>query len=197
MKRTYVLVPLMLGGFLLSAAQADDFERERREGEDYQERNEAKDALENKEPPRLVVTNWQNTDESELKLADLKGKVVVIDFWGVWCGPCRAAMPHLKELHEKHKDDGLVIIGVHTKNRGEEMADFVTEEELPWPVAWDEEGKTVKAFEVDSYPDYYLIDRKGNLRVADLANKELDRAVEILLKEEREEQAREPRSLGR
>ena len=113
----------------------------------------------------------------------LRGKVVVLDFWGVWCGPCRAAMPHLKELHAKHKDAGLVIIGVHTTNQGDQMADFVKKEALPWAAAVDDDGKTVKAFHVDSYPDYYVVDRSGKLRVADLANGELDRVVEALLKE--------------
>lgn len=169
---------------LVAEADADDFKRERRKGEKYEKRNKAKDVLENKNPPALSVTNWQNTDGKELTLAELKGKVVVIDFWGVWCGPCRAAMPHLKQLYEKYNDKGLVVIGIHTKGQGEKMADYVKEADLTWPIALDAEGKTVKAFAVDSYPDYYLIDRKGNLRVADLANKDLDRAVEVLLKEE-------------
>lgn len=63
----------------------------------------------------------------------------------------------------------------------QQLVDFWRD--LTWPVALDAEGETVKAFAVDSYPDYYLIDRRGNLRVADLANSELDRAVEILLNE--------------
>lgn len=92
-------------------------------------------------------------------------------------------MPHLKELYTKHKDDGLVIIGVHTTNQSEKMADFVKQESIPWPAAVDADGKTVKEFHVDSYPDYYIIDRSGRLRVADLANAELDRVVEMLLKE--------------
>lgn len=156
----------------------EDFRRERRPGET------AKDELEGKAPPELQVKDWVNTDGRELKLSHLKGKVVVLDFWGVWCGPCRAAMPHLKELYAKHKDAGLEVIGVHTTNRGEEMAAFVQEQELPWPVAVDVDNKTVTAFHVDSYPDYYLIDRAGNLRVADLANSDLDRAIEILLQEQ-------------
>ena len=155
----------------------DGFKRERKEGDT------AKDALEGKKPPELQVEGWLNTEGKEIKLAELKGKVVVLDFWGVWCGPCRAAMPHLKELYAKHKEDGLVVIGVHTTNQGEKMPDYVQEEALPWPVAVDAEKKTVAAFQVDSYPDYYVIDRAGNLRVADLANSELDRVVEALLKE--------------
>ncbi len=155
----------------------DGFKRERKEGDT------AKDALEGKAPPELQVEGWLNTEGKELDLASLKGKVVVLDFWGVWCGPCRAAMPHLKELYAKHKDDGLVVISVHTTNQGEKMAEYVQEEALPWPVAVDVEKKTVTAFKVDSYPDYYVIDRAGNLRVADLANTELDRVVEALLKE--------------
>lgn len=183
MKRNARWVSLLIVVSCVAVAGADEFQRERREGEAYKERNEAKDALEGKESPALAVSNWLNTDGKELKLAELKGRVVVLDFWGVWCGPCRAAMPHLKELYEKHKDDGLVVIGVHTKNQGEKMADYVREADLTWPIAWDTDGETVKAFAVDSYPDYYVIDRSGNLRFADLANGELDRAVEFLLKE--------------
>lgn len=162
----------------LGAAQNDDFKRE-----GQGDKRAAKDALEGKAPPALSVRGWVNTDGKELKLEDLKGKVVLIDFWGVWCGPCRASMPHLKELLEKHKAAGLVVVGIHTTNQGDKMAEFVKAESLSWPVAVDVDDNTVKAFNVDSYPDYYLIDRAGNLRVADLQNGDLDRALEILLAE--------------
>jgi len=170
---SFLLLPLVA----IAEDSKDDFKRERKEGDT------SKDALEGKAPPALQVENWLNTDGKPLDLAKLKGKVVVLDFWGTWCGPCRAAMPHLKELYAKHKDDGLVVIGVHTTGQGDEMAAYVKEESLPWPVAVDVDDKTVGAFHVDGYPDYYVIDRTGNLRVADLANKELDRVVETLLKE--------------
>lgn len=168
---------------LLLAAAAfaaeDDFKRERNE-----KTGEAKDALEGKTPPPLQVEGWLNTDGKPLTLKQLQGKVVVLDFWGVWCGPCRAAFPHLKEVYEKHKDQGLVVIGVHTTGRGEGMKEYVDEsEDVIWPVAVDIDEKTVSAFHVDSYPDYYVIDRSGKLRFADLANAELDRAVETLLEE--------------
>lgn len=166
-----------LSPVILADKPKDDFRRERREGD------ASKDELEGKTPPELHVKDWVNTEGKDLKLSGLKGKVVVLDFWGVWCGPCRAAMPHLKELYAKHREEGLVIIGVHTTNEGEKAAEFVQEQEIPWPVAVDVEKQTVQAFHVDSYPDYYVIDRKGDLRIADLANTELDRVVEALLKE--------------
>jgi thiol-disulfide isomerase/thioredoxin len=178
MKRTLIvaLVLAVAGG--AAAGQADEFKREGKP-----EQRSGKDALEKQAPPALQVKDWMNIESKDLKLDDLRGKVVVLDFWGVWCGPCRAAMPKLKELYAAHKDAGLVIIGVHTTNQGPKMAEFVKKESIPWPVAVDIDGQTVKAFRVDSYPDYYLIDRAGKLRVADLANGDLERAVQVLLKE--------------
>lgn len=173
-----VVLALLVVGLVSRAADPEDFKRE-----GTGEAREKKNALEGKTPPALAVKEWMNTEGKELKLEDLKGKVVVLDFWGVWCGPCRAAMPKLRKLYEEHKADGLVILGVHTTRVGEKMAEYVTKEKLPWPVAIDIDGKTVRAFLVDSYPDYYLIDRSGKLRVADLANADLERAVKVLLKE--------------
>jgi len=175
MKRS--ILPLFASSLLLliAAGTSDDFKRETPRTD--------KDPLEGKPPPALSVTHWLNAPDGGIKLADLKGKVVLLDFWGTWCGPCVASMPHMKELYNKHKDQGLVIIGIHTTSGGEKMADFVKKESLPWAIALDVDEKTVKAFAVDSYPDYYLIDRAGKLQVADIVNSEVDRAVDVLLKE--------------
>jgi hypothetical protein len=89
---------------------------------------------------------------------------------------------HLKDLHTKYQDK-VVIIGVHSKKGGDRMPAFVTKEAIPYIVAHDSEGKTQAAYGADSFPDYYLIDKKGNLRFADLSNREVDRAIEFLLAE--------------
>lgn len=92
-------------------------------------------------------------------------------------------MPKLIEMHRRLKDQGLVLIGIHTTNGGERMAKYAEEAGVNFPIAIDIDKKTTSAFRVDSYPDYYLIDRSGKLRVADLANADLERAVKVLLAE--------------
>ena len=92
-------------------------------------------------------------------------------------------MPEMIDLAKRYESQGLVLIGIHTKDRGDRMAAYAEEAGIDFPIAVDSEGKTVKAFAVDSYPDYYLIDRQGTLRVADLKNADLERAVKILLAE--------------
>lgn len=92
-------------------------------------------------------------------------------------------MPHLKELYRRTKDQGLVLIGIHSDPDVEKMRAAVKENGLDYPIAQDGAKKTMQAMHADSFPDYYLIDRSGKVRFADLANAELDRAVELLLKE--------------
>ena len=180
---------VLLGSLTLFAGQDDSAQDDKGDGFKRERKGDtaaAKDALEGKPAPSLNVDGWMNTDEvmGKVNLKQFEGKVVVIDFWGVWCGPCKAAIPHLVELYEKNHDKGLVVIGVHTKNQGEKMAAYVEENSIPYPVCVDTNGETVKAFHVDSYPDYYVIDKKGVLRFADLANAEVDRVIEMLLAEE-------------
>jgi thiol-disulfide isomerase/thioredoxin/Leucine-rich repeat (LRR) protein len=143
----------------------------------------AKDALEDKPPPRLRLTDWLNAEPSGLDLDKLRGKVVLVDFWGTWCGPCRALTPKLKALDEKYRDQGLVILGVHTASGAEKMPEYVAEHKIGWPTAVDVDKTTADAWRVTSYPTLYLVDRWGNLRMAGIYRDDAEGAVVELLGE--------------
>lgn len=92
-------------------------------------------------------------------------------------------MPELQEFYRRRKSQGLALIAIHTTNGAEKMKAWMQEKGIDVPVCADTGGKTVAAYAVNSYPDYYLIDRSGKLRVADLANGDVERAVDALLAE--------------
>lgn len=138
-------------------------------------------ALEGKEMPKLDVTGWVN---GEVKPDDMKGKVVIVDFYATWCGPCMAAIPHNNEMLKKYKDQGLVIVGVCTSSNGQEkMEQTVKDRGIEYPTARDPDLKSEKAWEVQCYPTYAVIDRKGIVRAIGLQPNHVEEVVKKLLAE--------------
>src|SRR6516225_1041710 len=115
--------------------------------------------IEGKPMPALNVTGWVN---GEVKPEDMKGKVVIVDFYATWCGPCMAAIPHNNELLKKYGSQGLVIVGVCTSSEGQDQMDkTVKDRGMEYPTAKDPGETSSKAYHVQYYPTYCLIDKKG------------------------------------
>lgn len=137
-------------------------------------------------PSLADLTAWVQGDP--VKLEDLKGKVVVLDFWATWSVPCLNAIPAKNALYEKYKDRGVVFIGIAHNQGADKVAAIVKEKGIKYPVAIDGDNKVFKAYAVNGAPDYYLIDRDGKLRAADVSNSALRIAVKALAYEPTEEE---------
>lgn len=150
-----------------------------REGE--ADRRRDVDALEGQAAPLVEAERWIRGEAVALK--DLRGRVVLLEFCGWWCGPCRGAVRVLRGLQERFKGQELEIWTILAPRAAEEAVDILKDVAVSWRVSVDRRGATAGRYRVDSCPDYYLVDRKGILRFADLSNREVSRAVEFLLSE--------------
>jgi len=104
-------------------------------------------------------------DDQKVRLADLRGKVVLIDFWATWCGPCKAEIPHLKEMSAEYGDDGLVVLGVSLDQGGfRVLTPFVERSGINYPVVLGGQKVASDYGGIQSIPTKFLIDRDGLVR---------------------------------
>ena len=126
-------------------------------------------------------------DGKKVKLSSLKGTVVLFDFWATWCGPCRAMIPHERELIDKLAKKQFKILSVSADEKKDTLTEFLEKEKMPWAHWWDGmQGPIAKTFKVCAFPTMYLIDAKGMIRkkwIGSPGNEVLDKAVEELVAE--------------
>jgi thiol-disulfide isomerase/thioredoxin len=127
-------------------------------------------------------------DGKPVKLSALKGKVVVLDIWATWCVPCRAMIPHEREMVERLKDKPFVLVSISADENKETLAKFLSRQKMPWTHWWNgHEGGILEDWDVQGYPTIYVLDAKGVIRYKDLRGEKLEGAVNKLLKEHAEE----------
>jgi thiol-disulfide isomerase/thioredoxin len=129
--------------------------------------------------PELIS---QDLDGNKVKLSDLKGKVVVLDIWATWCGPCVAMIPHEREMVSRLKGKPFALVSISTDEEKKTLTDFLAKEPMPWTHWWNgNEGGIIDQWYVQAYPTIYILDAKGVVRFTNLRGEKLEKAVEELL----------------
>lgn len=139
--------------------------------------------LENKP---LVIQGTTITG-SNLSTDSWKGKVILVDFWATWCGPCRAELPRVKQMYSKYHDQGLEILGVSCDNAADDLKSFLSQNpDMRWPQIFDQKNPgwspIATGFGIEAIPTMFLIDRKGVLRTVE-AREQMEDLIPKLLAE--------------
>jgi peroxiredoxin len=138
-----------------------------------------------KQSELAVGKKFPDFDEKDLEgkplsLGQYKGKVVLVDFWATWCGPCIGELPHVLEAYEKHHANGFEIVGISLDSDREKLTGFMKEKGMTWAQYFDGNGwqtKLAQAYGVNSIPATYLLDREGVIIARDLRGEALEQAV--------------------
>lgn len=124
--------------------------------------------------------NEKDLDGKPLSVANYKGKIVLIDFWATWCGPCRGELPNVLKVYEANHPKGFEIIGISLDQDQEKLKSFIKDQKMPWQQYFDGKGwgsKLAAKYGVNSIPATYLLDGEGVIIGKDLRGPALEEAV--------------------
>jgi len=113
-------------------------------------------------PAPLFQLNSNNG--KPLSLADLKGRIVLVNFWASWCGPCRKEMPLLEQLNRQYRSKGVTLVGVNVEPDSAAATDWLKATPVSFPILFDVDSKVSKLYQVEGMPNTVILDRKGNVR---------------------------------
>jgi peroxiredoxin/outer membrane lipoprotein-sorting protein len=107
----------------------------------------------------------KDTEGKEAKLADFRGKVVLLDFWATWCGPCIQAMPHIQAIAEIYKERDVVVLGINTwENDPSKVKPFLEEKKITYRILMDSKDEVVEKYGVLGIPTFFILDKEGIIR---------------------------------
>jgi len=103
-------------------------------------------------------------NSGNLRLAELQGQVVLLNFWASWCGPCRKEMPILNDLHNRYKDIGFTVLGVNVEQDSSLAQNYLRDTPVDFPILFDTENQVSKSYHVVAMPTTVMINRDGKIR---------------------------------
>jgi peroxiredoxin len=116
--------------------------------------------------PATVAPDFalRSLEGPNMRLQEQRGRVVMVNFWATWCGPCRVEMPHLARLYEKYRGSGFQLLGVNIDEDPRQAATVAGKLGLHFPVLLDTEKRVSKLYDLSTMPSTVLIDRSGRVR---------------------------------
>ena len=106
----------------------------------------------------------KSRDGSNIKLSELRGQVVMVNFWASWCGPCRQEMPLLEQLYQRYQPMGFTLLGVNVEEDSAAANKVLKEIPVSFPILYDNQNSVSENYQVRAMPSTFLIDRDGNIR---------------------------------
>ena len=133
------------------------------------------------------LTNLNTAHAGPLDLSKYAGKVVYLDFWASWCGPCKKSFPFMNQIKQQFEEQGLAVIAVNVDIDRENADDFLAKHPAQFEIIYDPDGELMAQYEIQAMPTSFLFDRQGQLLGSHLGFKledaeELSAAIENLLK---------------